>query len=573
MRGQAWRHWACLLVLTLAVACSPAASAPSTGLMVIISTNLGPTEFDSIQVSVSQEQTPGGSWHTWLDETWSVPAELQLPTTVFIQAGSAADQDALLQVSALLSGQPVVLRVAQVQIPTDRVAEIRLVLAESCKGHVQIAGAEGEAESMCPAGQSCQPGTGACGDSVVPTSELPTYAPGDETMDAGVIDYVTGDGSSEDAASDSGSGSGSSGGSDATAASSSGSSGASSSGSTSDDDAGDATAGSSSGSSGGSGSGSGGGSDAGDATTGSSSGSSEGGSSGSSGGSDAGDATTGIGSGGDAGDATTGISVGTPTMLPTVSGTCPTIPVGASQTSLTFNGEPVDVWTGDGGGPLVMFWFETAGSPTDVENQFGTTEIAAVTAAGGMVASFAKSTGTGTNTGDAVWYTGDFVTADQVVACAIQQLHIDTQRIFTTGASAGGLQSAWLSYARSGYIAAAAALSGGILAGLTPTTLQDPTNVPSVMAVHGAEGVDVVVVDFAVASANWEADINTKGGFSIDCNTGGGHVSGPPQILPGMWQFFVDHPFKVSPQPYPPIPGVYPSYCVIGPRNADGGAP
>jgi hypothetical protein len=91
------------------------------------------------------------------------------------------------------------------------------------------------------------------------------------------------------------------------------------------------------------------------------------------------------------------------------------------------------------------------------------------------------------------------------------------------------------------------------------------------MAIHGAEGVDVVVLDFAVASAAWEADIASKGGFSMDCNTGGGHVSGPPQILPGIWQFFQDHPWKVSPQPYPPIPTVYPSYCVIGPREADGG--
>ncbi|MGO9837999.1 MAG: hypothetical protein ACLP1X_27775 [Polyangiaceae bacterium] len=268
-----------------------------------------------------------------------------------------------------------------------------------------------------------------------------------------------------------------------------------------------------------------------------------------------------------------------PTMLPTVSGTCPTIAAGSNGTSLMFAGEPVDVWTGSGtGGPLVMFWFETGGSPTDVSFQFGTTQISAVTAAGGMVASFGKSNGMGTDTGDAVWFTGDFTTADQVVACAIQQLHINTRRIFTTGASAGALQATWMSYARSGYIAAAATLSGGLTGAggfyEDPTTMpQDPTNVPSAMAIHGATGVDVVVLDFAVASAAWEADIASKHGFSMDCNTGGGHVSGPPQICPGIWQFFEDHPFKVSPQPYPPIPTVFPSYCVIGPRAADGGTP
>jgi len=292
--------------------------------------------------------------------------------------------------------------------------------------------------------------------------------------------------------------------------------------------------------------------------------------------------SSGGGSSGPEQDATTGspgpaASGGTPTMLPAVTGTCPTI-AGANASMLTFAGEPVETWAGKGGGPLVLYWYPTTCSSSCVLEEFGQTNIDAVTSMGGVVASFNKSTGTGTNTGDAVWYTGDFATADEVVACAIQELKIDTTRIFVTGASAGALQTTWMSYVRSGYIAAAVTLSGGLdelTAGqsLTPLTLQDPSDVPSVMAVHGAPGSDVVIIDFSEASAAWEADIATKKGFSMDCNTGGGHVSGPPQILPGMWQFMLDHPFKVKPQPYPPIPAVYPSYCQIGPRAADGGAP
>jgi len=248
-----------------------------------------------------------------------------------------------------------------------------------------------------------------------------------------------------------------------------------------------------------------------------------------------------------------------------------------SAKTVTFDGEPVELWTGspsaDTQGPLVMYWFPTTGTSDDVEQFFGPQDIAAVTAKGGMVASFGKTTGMGTDTGDAVWFTGDFAVADQVVACAIQSLHIDTRQIFVTGASAGALQATWMSYVRSGYIAAAVTLSGGLDelsagASLTPTTLQDPSNVPSIMAVHGAKGSDVVIIDFAVASASWEADIASKKGFSLDCNTGGGHVSGPPQILPGVWQFMEDHPFKVAKQPYPPLPSVYPSYCKIGPVAA-----
>jgi hypothetical protein len=224
-----------------------------------------------------------------------------------------------------------------------------------------------------------------------------------------------------------------------------------------------------------------------------------------------------------------------------------------------------------------MFWYETGGSANDVTWQFGTTEISEINAAGGIVASFAHSTGTGTDTGDGVWFTGDFTTADQVVACAIQQNKIDPKRIYALGASAGALQTTWMSYARSGYLAAVATISGGLTGSggfyLTPTALQDPSNIPAALVNHGAPGMDVVVIDFAVASAAWEANIQMQGGFSVDCNTGGGHVSGTPQIDPAIWTFFQDHPFKVKDDYTSGLPSDFPSDCQIGPRAADGGAP
>ncbi len=260
--------------------------------------------------------------------------------------------------------------------------------------------------------------------------------------------------------------------------------------------------------------------------------------------------------------------------LPAVSGTCPTLATG----TVTVSSQQVQIWAGTGSqpGPLVFYWHGTGGSSSEATYTFGQAQIDAVTAAGGVVASFNGSTSQGTDTGDAVWYTGDFAMADQIVACGIQQHRVDPCRIYTTGASAGGLQTTWMAYARSGYIAAAASLSGGMTGAggfnLNPPP-QDTSNIVPGMAIHGAEGMDVVVIDFAVASAAWEADIASRHGFSMDCNTGGGHVSGPPQISPGIWRFFEDHPFKTKPEPYPPIPSVYPSYCQIGPRGADGGAP
>lgn len=184
--GYSWLSLSCLLlVIFFGLGCSKTSPSP-TGLVIIISTDMTASEFDAIRVEVSQELGAGsGTWHKWLDDTKTVPSEATLPTSVFIQSGTAPDQDALIEVTALLQGQPIVLREAQLQIPTDRVAELRLVLAEACKGQVAITGAEGEPTSTClQAGQSCQP-TGMCGDNVISSAGLPTYVPSDLTLDSG----------------------------------------------------------------------------------------------------------------------------------------------------------------------------------------------------------------------------------------------------------------------------------------------------------------------------------------------------------------------------------------------------
>ena len=283
----------------------------------------------------------------------------------------------------------------------------------------------------------------------------------------------------------------------------------------------------------------------------------------------------------DAGGSTTGSdpdgSAPSSSFLPPVMGTCPTIASG----TLTFAGQQVQIWAGTAPpaqpGPLVIFWYGTGGSTIDAEYIFGLTQINAVTAAGGLVAAISTSNKQGTDTGNGVWYTGDFDTADQVVACGLQQKWTDPRRIYTTGDSAGGLQATWMAYARSGYLAAIAPLSGGLIEtdgfyAAPVTSPQDPSNVPPAIVTHGAEGVDVYILDFAVTSAAYEAQIASAGGFSVDCNTGGGHVSGPPVICPAIWQFFQDHPFKTKNDYTSGLPSSFPSYCQIGPREADGGA-
>src|SRR5262249_49283728 len=148
----------------------------------------------------------------------------------------------------------------------------------------------------------------------------------------------------------------------------------------------------------------------------------------------------------------------------------------------------------------------------------------------------------GTTTGNNVWYTGDFDIADEIDACAIQEQHIDTRRIHALGFSAGGLQSGAMAFARSNYIASVVTYSGGSLS----ANLKDPSNVPSVMCQHGDKGSDMVIIDFADASAALENAIKGKGGFAMDCHHPGGHLI-PAGDVPASWHFLKDHPFKVNP--------------------------
>src|SRR6202008_2682903 len=96
--------------------------------------------------------------------------------------------------------------------------------------------------------------------------------------------------------------------------------------------------------------------------------------------------------------------------------------------------------------------------PADVRND--------IVEAGGIIAAFNgnQSSGAGGDcSGTAAHNQADFEAADQIAACAVRDHGIDPRRIYTTGCSAGGLQAGGMAMMRSGYIAAAAPNSGGIV--------------------------------------------------------------------------------------------------------------
>lgn len=143
------------------------------GLELLIATNLiAPSQFDSITLQVQQQTASGAFGPSLIATNFLVPGETTLPTTFAILAGQSEDQVVLIQLEAVKNGEAVDLREVQVQVPTTRVAELTLILAESCLGQVTTTG--GRVVSTCPSGQSCQPATGTCGATLVSTP-LPTY--------------------------------------------------------------------------------------------------------------------------------------------------------------------------------------------------------------------------------------------------------------------------------------------------------------------------------------------------------------------------------------------------------------
>jgi poly(3-hydroxybutyrate) depolymerase len=267
-----------------------------------------------------------------------------------------------------------------------------------------------------------------------------------------------------------------------------------------------------------------------------------------------------------------------PPDLPTAMGTCPTLTNGDQQISL--NGKSMG-WTISIGskasaptGPIVIYWHATGTTSAEVQEALGG-GISTITGLGGIVASADSTTSTGTNTGDGVWYTGDFDWADFIVACAIKQLNIDTTHIHSAGYSAGALQTAYMWSSRSGYIASVIVYSGGTA---FPVTRQDSSVAAAVLGAHGSPTAtgggmctSLLATDcdlLATSTTQFESQAKSDGApIVIDCNDGSSHVdiSRLTNLAPVAWQFFKDHPFgKGTPDAYAGgLPSGFPSICKI----------
>lgn len=169
-----------LFTTTLAVfACGGDTTKPQGALVVIITTDLSLDDMNTFRVEVSQEASPGTYGEPLIAKDYAIPAESPLPATLTIASGKAPSQNVLVRVIGRkvdgATNTPVVLREAEVRVPSDRVAALTMILSAACAGQVTT-DASGRYVSTCASPhESCQPTTGACGSSIVDVDTLPLY--------------------------------------------------------------------------------------------------------------------------------------------------------------------------------------------------------------------------------------------------------------------------------------------------------------------------------------------------------------------------------------------------------------
>lgn len=246
-------------------------------------------------------------------------------------------------------------------------------------------------------------------------------------------------------------------------------------------------------------------------------------------------------------------------IVPMVAGECPSLDSG----TITFMGlGGITVASGAKPSaptaPMVFYWHGTGSFAGEYAGSAAAV-VAGVRAEGGVLISFQNTKGGDLLSGTFIFGAGDFELTDQLLACAVTNRNVDPTRVFATGCSAGGLFSGAMAAMRSNYIAAAAPNSGGWT---TPVRWQNDWT-PALMTMHGAPGVDVVVIDFSTSSATADKAFKARGGFVINCNHGGIHC-GAGGLSGDVWEFFKAHPYGTKPSPWASaLPAGFSSQCKL----------
>ena len=162
--------------------------------------------------------------------------------------------------------------------------------------------------------------------------------------------------------------------------------------------------------------------------------------------------------------------------------------------------------------------------------------------------------------GDATY---DLTLFDDLRTCLSDSLNIDLYRVSTTGMSAGGLWSTYLSIERSDALATAFIMSGGTGPGMSYKPLDH--KLPVLLAWGGPNDTyntgsftiyfEDTTLDFATNLLDDDHDV-------LLCDHGLGHLM-PAEVIPMMEVWLLNHTLG-KPSSFFPEPFGLPDYCAIG---------
>jgi len=150
----------------------------------------------------------------------------------------------------------------------------------------------------------------------------------------------------------------------------------------------------------------------------------------------------------------------------------------------------------------------------------------------------------------------DLALFDAVLPCLWDQYQVDHNRVYSTGMSAGGLMTTWLTMHRSDVLAATAPFSGGAMGAF----YTEPERDVPVLITWGGPSDTYAGYNFHTASMSFDQMLRDDGHFTIACEHSAGHL--PPTEAVGMLAtFFGDHRFDSESPWLDGLPATLPSWC------------
>ena len=151
----------------------------------------------------------------------------------------------------------------------------------------------------------------------------------------------------------------------------------------------------------------------------------------------------------------------------------------------------------------------------------------------------------------------ELVFFDDLRKCVAEQFNGDSDRLYVSGMSAGGMMSSFLSAHRGGDIAASAPFSGGYLHEWPSDATKSP-----MMFSWGGPTDTAYQQNFHTLALNMFEALDANGWWYAQCNHNTGHKS-PSALVALAWEFLKAHRLGEGPKFKDGLPADFPDYCKV----------